>query len=119
MLNDNKKYWELLDILCENHKIIIDRPKGSRHPKYSNMIYQYDYGYLENAKSGDCGGIDVWVGTCSSEKVVGVICSIDVRKKDSEIKILYSCNENEMEEIFKFHNQNNDMQGILIIRSFN
>ncbi len=33
--------------------VIIDRPLGSVHPKYPNLIYQINYGYIEGMIAGD------------------------------------------------------------------
>lgn len=60
---NNKDFWTALDNLVKQSKIVIDRPRGTAHPKYPNFIYKVDYGYLENTSSMDGGGIDVWVGT--------------------------------------------------------
>jgi inorganic pyrophosphatase len=47
-MENNNEFWEYLEkIVCDN-EVIIDRPKGSRHPKYNNMVYEVDYGYLKN-----------------------------------------------------------------------
>ncbi len=59
----DKSFWEAIDNLVEQSEIVIDRPKGSAHPKYPKFIYQVDYGYLKNTSSMDGAGIDVWVGT--------------------------------------------------------
>jgi len=55
-MDDN--FWAALDKLVSESKVIIDRPKGSRHPKYPNCIYPLDYGYLDNTSSMDGNGID-------------------------------------------------------------
>ena len=59
----NDEFWTALEELVSNSEIVIDRPKGTAHPKYPNFIYQVDYGYLKNTTSMDGAGIDVWVGT--------------------------------------------------------
>ncbi len=59
----DNSFWEAIDDLVNQSEIIIDRPKGSVHPKYLNFIYNVDYGYLKNTSSMDGAGIDVWVGT--------------------------------------------------------
>jgi inorganic pyrophosphatase len=46
----NSAFWSALDEIVSNSEIIIDRPKGTRHPKYSNIIYEVDYGYLKARK---------------------------------------------------------------------
>lgn len=35
---------------------MIDRPKGSAHPRYPEFIYKVDYGYLKNTSSIDDAG---------------------------------------------------------------
>lgn len=33
--------------------VIIDRPLGSRHPKYRELIYEVNYGYVPGIIGGD------------------------------------------------------------------
>lgn len=56
-------FWQGVTELLITNSLIIDRPKGSPHPRYPQMIYPLDYGYLENTTSADSGGIDVWLGS--------------------------------------------------------
>lgn len=108
-------FWNALDELVNNSEIIIDRPKGTSHPKYPDFIYQVDYGYLKDTSSMDGSGIDVWVG--SGEKTIdAIMCIVDLLKKDSEIKILIGCTEDEKAIIYKTHNETQFMKGILIRR---
>lgn len=102
--------------MFEQHKIVIDRPKGSSHPKYSDYIYPLDYGYLEGTASQDGGGIDIWIGSNGEKRVSAVISSVDILKKDSEIKILFSCSPEEIELIYSHHNNSDNMKGLLNIR---
>ena len=112
-------FWSMLDSLVESSKIIIDRPKGSAHPRYPSYIYEFDYGYLENTSSPDGSGIDIWVGTADDSSVSAIITSVDLKKRDSEIKILYSCTDDEINYIFNDHNRTDNMKGILNIRNKN
>jgi inorganic pyrophosphatase len=112
----NTDFWRNLDELVRQSKIIIDRPKGTAHPKFPDFIYKVDYGYLENTSSMDGAGIDVWVGTKESRSIDAIICIVDLMKKDSEIKILIGCTEEEKEIIYKTHNETQYMKGILIER---
>ena len=114
MNNNDNGFWSALDKLVSESKIIIDRPKGSRHPKYPDCIYPLDYGYLDGTSSMDSGGIDVWRGS-GGEIVDAVICTVDLGKKDSEIKLLIGCNEDEKQLILASHN-GEYMKGILIRR---
>ncbi|MDU1912023.1 inorganic pyrophosphatase [Fusobacterium sp.] len=112
----DKDFWNALDYLVSNSTIIIDRPKGSTHPKYTNFIYVVDYGYLSDTSSSDSEGIDIWKGSSPTQKVNAVICTVDLKKKDSEIKILIGCTNPEIEIIYNAHNSSEFMKGILIIR---
>ena len=58
----NHEFWNMLDHLVQQSEIIIDRPKGSAHPKFSHLIYPVDYGYLKHTTSMDGDGIDIFVG---------------------------------------------------------
>lgn len=111
----DKDFWNALDKLVNRCEIIIDRPKGAAHPKYPDYIYPVDYGYLKDTASMDGGGIDVWVG--SGDRIVdAIICTVDLMKKDSEIKILIGCSEEEKAIVYEAHNETAFMKGILLRR---
>ena len=112
-------FWAALDALVDSSEIIIDRPKGTAHPKYPDFLYQVDYGYLKNTASMDGAGIDVWVGTAGGRTVDAIMVTVDLLKKDSEIKILVSCTEEEKETIYLTHNETPCMKGILVRRGAN
>ena len=111
----NEDFWKALDELVNSSEIVIDRPRGSAHPRFPNFIYKVDYGYLKDTASMDGGGIDVWVGS-GEKKIDAIMCIVDLRKKDSEIKILVGCTEEEKLEIYKTHNETQYMKGVLIRR---
>ena len=111
----NDEFWEALDELVSNSQIVIDRPKGTAHPKYPDVIYRVDYGYLKDTASMDGAGIDVWVGS-GEKKVDAIMCTVDLLKRDSEIKILIGCTEEEKKIVYETHNDSKYMKGILIRR---
>lgn len=113
----NKDFWTAIDKLVSNSKIVIDRPKGTAHPKYPDFIYKVDYGYLDNTSSMDNGGIDIWVGTDNRWQIDAIMCIIDLMKRDSEIKILIGCTDEEKRIIYQTHNETEYMKGILISRT--
>ena len=115
MKHDND-FWKAVDTLVSSGKIIIDRPKGSVHPRFPEVKYEVDYGYIENTSSMDGGGIDVWLGSLVNKQVNAIICTVDLMKKDSEIKLLIGCTEEEMNTVYEFHNSTEFMNGILIRR---
>lgn len=114
-MKNNSDFWKALDELVDNSEIIIDRPKGTAHPKYPNFIYRVDYGYLSNTSSMDGAGIDVWVGS-GDKKVDAIMCIVDLMKRDSEIKILIGCTEEEKAIVYETHNETKFMKGVLIRR---
>ena len=108
----NSSFWSALNKLVAQSNIVIDRPKGSRHPKYPEFIYPVDYGYLEKTTSMDGDGIDIWKGI-DGDAVDAIISTVDLLKKDSEIKILIGCSEDEKQLVLEVHNNSEYMKGIL------
>jgi len=111
------EFWSALDKLVKTSNIIIDRPKGSAHPRYTEYIYPLDYGYLDGTSSMDGEGIDVWRGSKSDLTLNAVLCTVDLVKRDSEIKLLLGCTEAEIQTILQFHNQSEMMRGMLVRRT--
>lgn len=115
-MGQTKSFWEALDTLIGESRLVIDRPKNTAHPRYPDFVYPVDYGYLENTSSMDGGGIDVWLGSDEKKLLDAVMCIVDLTKRDSEIKLLIGCTEHEKELVFQVHNQTQYMKGILIRR---
>lgn len=115
MNNFDNDFWDTLDTLVNSSEIVIDRPKGTAHPKYPDFIYKVDYGYLKNTSSMDDAGIDVWVGS-DKKQIDAIMCIVDLMKRDSEIKILIGCTEEEKQLIYQTHNESPYMKGIMIRR---
>ena len=115
MTGCNEGFWKALDELVNESEIVIDRPKGSAHPKFPDFIYPVDYGYLKDTASMDGAGIDVWVGS-GDKQIDAVMCIVDLMKRDSEIKILTGCTEEEKTEVYRTHNETQFMKGIMIRR---
>ena len=113
--NYNEDFWKALDELVNSSEIVIDRPKGSAHPKFPDFIYRVDYVYLKDTTSMDDSGIDVWVGS-GNKKIDAIMCIVDLMKRDSEIKILVGCTEEEKLEVYNTHNETQYMKGVLIRR---
>ena len=88
-----------MEKLLAKNAIIIDRPQGSAHPRYPNLIYPLDYGYVEDTTAADGEGIDVWVGSLPKRSLTGILCSYDSLKRDAEIKLLLGCTEIDVKTI--------------------
>ncbi len=110
-------FWEALDRLIASGTVMIDRPAGAPHPRYPDFLYPLDYGYLAGTRAADGGGIDVWVGSQPRREVAGVICTIDLLKRDAEIKILLGCTPEEMQIALEAHNRFGQMAAILVPRT--
>ncbi len=115
MVQNNSAFWDALDKLLAGSEVVIDRPKGSVHPRCPEFIYRVDYGYLKDTTAMDSAGIDVWVGS-GEKRIDAIMCIVDLKKKDSEIKILIGCTEEEKAIIYKTHNETPFMKGILLRR---
>jgi inorganic pyrophosphatase len=109
-------YWNRLDQLVASCELVIDRPRGSRHPRYPDFIYPYDYGYLLGTQAIDQGGIDVWVGSLPDRRVTAIICTVDLTKRDAEVKILLGCTPEETNTILRTHNEG-PQSAILVART--
>lgn len=42
-------------------KVTVDRPLGSRHPKYNNLIYPVNYGFIEGIIAPDGKAQDAYI----------------------------------------------------------
>jgi len=85
------RLWDFADRLVAQSRVVVDRPRGSRHPRYPAYVYPLDYGYLDGTTAMDGGGIDVWQGSLSEKRVTGIILTIDLLKRDAELKFLVGC----------------------------
>ena len=89
--------------------VTIDRPLGSRHPKYADMIYPVNYGFVEGIIAPDGEEQDAYVLGVDQplEKFTGKVIAIIHRLNDLENKwvvvpdnMYFSLNE--IEETVKF-----------------
>ena len=104
-------FWQTLKEFAATSPLTIDRPKGTAHPHYAEMIYPLDYGYLENTSAGDGDGIDVWIGSMDDKTLTGILCTFDKLKRDAEIKLWIGCT---LEDVHIIRNFNNEIQTLFI-----
>jgi inorganic pyrophosphatase len=109
----NQEFIDFLQKLVDTSQIVIDRPKGSLHPRFPGKEYPVDYGYLEGTTSMDASGVDVWVGSLGKHTVIGMLCTVDLLKRDTELKILVDCSDEDIHLIHNFVN-NRDMRATFI-----
>lgn len=104
-------FWKSLVELIATNSIVLDRPKGATHPRYPDLIYPLDYGYLKDTSAGDGDGIDVWIGSINGKTLTGILCTFDKLKRDAEIKLLIGCT---LEDVQTIRNFNNEMSTLFI-----
>lgn len=78
----------MFNMIGQTVRVIVDRPIGSYHPKYKDMYYPVNYGYIEGIMAPDGEEQDAYVlgidepVTCFVGKVIAIIH----RKDDIEDK---------------------------------
>jgi inorganic pyrophosphatase len=104
IINELKK-----EFISNEFEIIIDRPLGSHHPKYHDMIYPINYGYLPNTKSNDNEEIDCYLLGVDKpvERFKGVCIAIIKRLDDNDDKLIMvpkgiNYTDSEIEELIYF-----------------
>lgn len=97
-------FWPALDALIATCPLVVDRPRGSAHPRYPEIRYPLDYGYLAGTRGGDGDGLDVWRGSRPEQQVTAIVCTLDLNQRDAEIKVLVGCTPAEVQTILAFHN---------------
>ena len=115
-MNRDYIFWQRLDLLLERSHIVIDRPKGSTHPRFSDIVYALDYGYLDGTTSTDGEGLDVWLGSDPDKKLDAIICTVDLDKGDAEMKLMVGCTAEEKAYIERFYNEYPNMGAKIIER---
>lgn len=113
---NNAFFWQKLDTLYLSSKLVVDRPKGTCHYKFSNLVYPVDYGYLNDTSSTEQAPIDVFKGSEKTSLVQSVAVCADILKKDCEVKLLIGCTQEEELEILEFLNQTEFQKAVLIRR---
>ena len=114
--NSIPEFWKTLDELIASSEIVIDRPKSSRHPRFPEIIYPLDYGYLDGTSSMDGEGIDLWLGSAADKKLTAIFVTVDAMKRDSEIKLMIGCSEEELGLVDHFFNDYAGMKALLVRR---
>ena len=81
-------------MLGKTVKVIVDRPKGSRHPDFENLIYEVNYGYIQGIYSGDGEEQDAYILGVDKpvDEFSGKVIAIIHREDDTEEKWVV-CNE--------------------------
>lgn len=110
------EFWAALDRLAATCPVVIDRPRGSRHPRFDHLVYPLDYGYLKGTSAMDGGGIDLWRGSRADARIGGILCTVDLMKRDTEVKLLIGCTDDEVRTALEFHGNSGWMKALHLPR---
>lgn len=83
------------DYLNKIVNVIIDRPLGSKHPKYG-FVYPVNYGFIPNTISGDNEEIDAYILGVNSpiNSFKGKVIAIIHRLNDDDDKLIVTYENN-------------------------
>ncbi|QXD16405.1 hypothetical protein GQ464_005495 [Rhodocaloribacter litoris] len=108
--------WDGWETLIVQNGYTIDRPRHTRHPRFPDIIYPIDYGYLNLTRSTDGEAIDLFVGSAANG-LVALLLTHDYRRGDREVKLLYNCTPEEIYLVNGFINFDRTlMAGWLVLR---
>jgi len=104
----NPAFWTLLSELVASSRVVIDRPR------FPENIYPLDYGFLGGTTAGDGQGKGVWLGSGDHTRITGIVCTVDLDKRDAELKLLLGCTSAEAQAVINFLNAYASFQCLLI-----
>ncbi|MGE7091392.1 inorganic diphosphatase [Lysinibacillus sp. NPDC048646] len=91
----------IVNFLYTQVKVKVDRPLGSKHPKY-NFVYLVNYGFISNTIVGDGGEIDAYIlGEFEPlETYEGKVIAVIKRSDDIEDRLVVSNQPYTTEQIY-------------------
>jgi F420 biosynthesis protein FbiB-like protein len=110
------EFWEYLERLVVSCRLVIDRPRGSAHPRFPQFIYPLDYGYLEGVGSTDGSELDAWLGSAGARSLDALLLTVDLFKQDAEINLLLGCTPADQQAVLHAANQGS-MRAVLVPRT--
>lgn len=111
---NNAFFWQKVDTLLFSSKIEITKNKNDVHNEFTNLKYPVAYGYLKSEDT-TVKPINLYLGE-HGHSVEAIIITVDILKKDMDIKLLFGCNKEEVLLILYFLNQTDFHKTVLIKR---
>ena len=111
---NNAYFWQKLDTLYLSSGYQITRKKGEVHPRFQNLIYPVDYGYINDTKSFGKDGVSVYAGSGNQYEISALVVAADILIKELDVKVLVGCTEEEVDQVLRFLNQTNYQKTVLI-----
>lgn len=107
-MEDSKSFLIAKEFLGKKVDIVIDRPIGSKHPKYEN-IYPVNYGYVPGVIMPDGEDLDVYFLGIDGpvEKINGICIAIIHRLDNDDDKLIvvpenFNITNEEIEKLIDF-----------------
>ena len=110
------EFWRVMERLIAESEIVIERPKGSHHPEHPQIVYPLDYGCLKGTSSSDGEEIDLFLGSEPARRLTGAFVTVDLQKRDCEIKLLIGCTDDEIRTVDHFFNDYASMKELKLLR---
>ena len=112
-MESNDKYKEKVrGLIGQEVSGLIDRPLGSRHPKHDDLIYEVNYGYINDLIAPDGENQDAYVLGVDTpmKEFKGVVIAVIERSDDIEDKLIVApkgvdFTDEEIEEAVRFQEQ--------------
>ena len=70
--------------------VVVDRPLGTRHPRWPDLHYPINYGYIPGTISGDGAPIDAYLLGINRpvREATGIVVAVVLRADDVEDKLV-------------------------------
>jgi inorganic pyrophosphatase len=84
----------LVEMIGQTVSVQIDRPLGSTHPDFSDLVYQLNYGFIPGTFAPDGEAIDGYVIDVKKKalsNVRGTVIAVVHRLDDIEDKLVVAC----------------------------
>ncbi len=114
-LENNAYFWQKIDTLYLSSDLEMDKPAGTAHHLYKNLIYPVDYGHLQSNVDDIDKSVGLYRGSGPQKIIDTIVVCVDILKKDIEVKLLMGCTPQEEEKILIFLNQT-DFQKTIVVR---
>ena len=80
----------LRELIGSEVTVTVDRPRGSHHPQYEDMVYPVNYGYIEGMMAPDGEEQDAYIlgQDVPLSSFTGIVAAVIERKDDMEDKLV-------------------------------
>ncbi len=113
---NNAYFWQKVDALYLSGDFKLLYAKGSRHPKYNNLVFPCDYGHVSTFDTDDDAFMRVFRSTHGRQIKAIVVCA-NLLDREITTNVLVGLNSEEEGEVLSFLNQNDFQKTVIIHRT--